>query len=207
MIMTEINDMDLMYKMLQAMGMLRRDSFQRGGAMSFGSRAGQPSFDGQQAMFGGPSFGSAMGGRSSMNGGPAMNGWSMPGNGAMQMGPQGHSMNGHRPGFVRENLLTIIAQAPKGIRAKEIARQAGINQSSVSESLTKLEDDGYIKRQPDPDDKRATLIFLTELGKARASEVQDEQTALFGHLFDSLTADEKAELLRLLNKIIDGHRN
>ncbi|MBB1079179.1 MarR family transcriptional regulator [Limosilactobacillus sp. STM2_1] len=108
----------------------------------------------------------------------------------------------NRQGLIRENLLTIIADASEGIRAKAIAEKAGINQSSVSESLSKLEDDGYIKRTVDPTDKRATLIFLTDLGKARASEIKDQQQKMFGHLFDNLTSSEKEELSRLLDKII-----
>ncbi|MBD5807510.1 MarR family transcriptional regulator [Lactobacillus sp. 0.1XD8-4] len=110
----------------------------------------------------------------------------------------------NRQGLMRENLLTIIADNPTGIRAKKIAEKAGINQSSVSESLSKLEDDGYIKRTVDPTDKRATLIFLTDLGTARANEIKDQQQKMFGHLFDNLTASEKEELSRLLDKIIEG---
>lgn len=107
-----------------------------------------------------------------------------------------------RPGLIRENLLTIIAKNPDGIRAKQVAEKAGINQSSVSESLSKLEGDGYIKRTVDPDDKRATLIFLTELGQARANEIEDQQKEAFDHLFDCLTDEEKQEFARILDKII-----
>lgn len=181
--------------MLQSLAALRTKSFGDAGPQ-FGPAM-------RKFGFGGRGY-SPMGGAQPMSAGPAGN-W----------GADLHMM-GHRPGMgglngfvgrqgrVRENLLTIIAAAPEGIRTKDVAKRAGINQSSTSESLSKLEDDGYIKRTVDPADKRATLIFLTDLGKARANEIKDQQEALFGHLFDNLTADEKTELARLLDKIIDG---
>lgn len=198
--MTELNDMDLMQKLLRALGTLREKAF-TGAGTNFGPRAAFPGSGMKQQEH----FGGGMPGGWSMGGSWPMGGRRMAmAAGPQMMGPRTGMMGHHRQSLIRENLLTIIAEAPAGIRAKEIAQKAGINQSSVSESLSKLADDGYIKRTVDPSDKRATLIFLTELGKARASEVKDEQTALFGHLFDNLSAAEKEELARLLDKIIDG---
>lgn len=204
--MTELNDMNLMNKFLKALGVLRGKSF-AGRKMGFGPQAGFNS-----GMPGGPSMGQSLGPNWGLSGNQQpFGGWSMGSNQRMKMpgagptmGPQSE-MVGNRQSLVRENLLTIIAEKPDGIRAKEIAQRAGINQSSVSESLSKLEDDCYLRRTVDPSDKRATLIFLTDLGKARASEVKEEQAAMFGHLFDSLTTAEKEELARLLDKIINGN--
>lgn len=216
--MTTISDQELIQKMLKSMAALRSKSL---GSASFGPMASgkfrRHGFGGQHKGFSfGPMMRSVHG--SQPNGDqmfPGGNFTSMNSNGSqMEMGAG--PMMDHRglkmvfPGFrsrqglVRENLLTIIAEAPEGIRAKDVAKKAGVNQSSVSESLSKLEDDGYLKRTTDPSDKRATLIFLTDLGKARANEIADQQQEIFGHLFDSLTDDEKVELARLLDKIIDG---
>lgn len=215
--MTEISNMELVQKMMKSMVVLKEKAFggqrpRMGRKFKFTSRgfagpdmaSGQPfGQDGWSAM------GSGQPGRWAMDGGRPnkmdrrfgmMGGW--PGMGPDAMAAR-KAFRG-RPGLVRERLLTIIADAPDGIRAKDVAKQAGINQSSVSESLSKLEDDGYIKRTTDPGDKRATLIFLTDLGQARANEIKDQQQEMFGHLFDNLTADEKAELARLLDKIINN---
>ena len=205
--MTEISNMELIKKMLKSLVILRKSSFAnahqpfQGSMPGFGLGRDGQEFPGRgigpNGMFNDHQFSPRS--RRTMSG-------DRPMNGAFSM------MNGRQPdfsgrqGLVRENLLTIIAAAPEGIRAKQIAAQAGINQSSVSESLGKLEDDGYIRRTTDPTDKRATLIFLTDLGKARASEVEDQQKEMFGHLFDCLTANEKEELGRLLDKIIAGNK-
>ena len=50
-----------------------------------------------------------------------------------------------------------------------------INASTMSEFIGHLESDGYVERNIDPSDKRATLITLTEKGRERAFELQDER--------------------------------
>lgn len=107
-----------------------------------------------------------------------------------------------KPPLSREQLLVIINQYPDGVRQKVVADKVGINQSSASELINKLEATGYIERTIDPDDKRATLLFLTEKGKARAAEVEDERNEIFREIFSVLTEEEKETLSELLDKLL-----
>ena len=95
----------------------------------------------------------------------------------------------------------VLLDHPDGVRQKELADALGIGAPSISEFLTLLEDSHYIDRAADPQDRRATRIFLTEKGRARAYEVRDEHDARVGRLFEALTPEEKKELLRLLEKL------
>lgn len=108
----------------------------------------------------------------------------------------------HKPPFSRERLLILISKHPEGIRQKAIADQLHIGQSSTSEMVDKLESDGYLVRRTDPSDKRATLLFLTELGQARAAEVEDERSEVFKDVFAVLTVEEKQTLSDLLDKLL-----
>ena len=80
--------------------------------------------------------------------------------------------------------------------------KAGIGQSSVSELINKLEDDGYVERKVDPTDKRATLLFLTEKGAARAFEVEDERKEFFATIFSKLSEEEKQTLSDIMDKLL-----
>ena len=115
-------------------------------------------------------------------------------------GPGGHG-HGHRHAFMRERLLGVIAGFEGGVRQKTLTEELRINPSSVSEMISKLQNDGYVMRTVDPDDKRATLIVLTELGEARAAEIADERQARFAGLFSALTEEEKEQLVALLEKL------
>ncbi len=122
----------------------------------------------------------------------------------MMHGPKGHGdeMHKHHRRFPRERILAmILAKGDQGVHQKELAEEMRINPSSISELIDKLEADRYLERTVDPADKRATLITLTDKGKARAYEVIDERTARAEEVFKNLTEDEKQTLLVLLDKI------
>ena len=132
----------------------------------------------------------------------------MHGHGPGPMGMHGHGpmhghghMGMHGHGFGRERALRVIAGFEGGVRQKTLTEELRINPSSVSELITKLQNDGYVKRTVDPEDKRATLITLTELGEARAAELQDEKSEMLGKAFANLTDDEKEQLIALLEKL------
>ena len=101
----------------------------------------------------------------------------------------------------RERILGILLEHEDGLRQKAIAEEMHIGPSSTSEFIDKLEQTGYIERRPDPDDGRATRIYLTEKGKARAYELEDERKERFAFLFTALTDEEKEQLLALLDKL------
>ena len=136
--------------------------------------------------------------------------------------------HGHRsPVLARERILTLLlehetrqddaaeaagpaderAAAEKaetvgaGLRQKQLTEEMRINASTMSEFIGHLETDGYVERNIDPSDKRATLITLTEKGRARAGELQDERKEKLDQLFSPLTEEEQKELFRLLNKL------
>lgn len=106
-----------------------------------------------------------------------------------------------RPFFVRERLLVIADSYDGGVRQKTLVDELDISPAAVSELVSKLEKDKYVNREVDPDDKRATLIKLTELGKARAAELADERNERFSKAFTALSAKEKDQLLKLLEKL------
>ena len=51
-----------------------------------------------------------------------------------------------------------------GIRATELARLSGRHKQIVGRIVDELEELGYVERRPDPQDRRAKLIFPTERG-------------------------------------------
>ena len=122
-------------------------------------------------------------------------------------GPCGHGPHGpHDPkrmqAFAQARLLSLLTEYENGIRQKVLADEMRINPSSTSELISKLESEGYVARTVDPDDKRATLIALTEVGRARAYEMEDERNEKFAKVFEPLTAKEKEQLLKLLEKLV-----
>ena len=82
-----------------------------------------------------------------------------------------------------------------------------IRPQSLSELLMKLENDGFIIRIKNEQDKRETLVSLTDKGKQRSKEfeaLRKEQAAKF---LAPLTHNEREKLLNLLIKLIKIEEN
>jgi DNA-binding MarR family transcriptional regulator len=51
-----------------------------------------------------------------------------------------------------------------GVRATELARLSGRHKQIIGRLIDELEELGYVERRPDPQDRRAKLIFPTDRG-------------------------------------------
>ncbi|WP_329369913.1 MarR family winged helix-turn-helix transcriptional regulator [Streptomyces sp. NBC_01483] len=62
--------------------------------------------------------------------------------------------------------------APEGATVTDLAAHLGVTKQAASQLVDELVRKGYVERRPHPDDARARLIVLTELGWActRAAE-------------------------------------
>ena len=105
--------------------------------------------------------------------------------------------------------MTILEldEEGNGIRQKEIAAAVGIHAPALSEQIDRLEADRYLERRANPEDKRSTLIVLTEKGKARANEVLDERRQAAEFFCAGLTEEEQDTLLQLLDKLLSSQND
>jgi DNA-binding MarR family transcriptional regulator len=89
----------------------------------------------------------------------------------------------------------------EGIRLTELASLAGITKQSAGELVDDLVGLGYVERIPDPADRRAKLICLTERGR----EVQRIGFGLFAAIEERWAArygpERFAELRELLEEV------
>jgi DNA-binding MarR family transcriptional regulator len=89
-----------------------------------------------------------------------------------------------------------------GTRLSTIAARANITPQAVGELVDDLERLGYVVRLPDPDDRRAKRIVLTDRGRESVAAALDTIATLEAELEDLLGSDEVAELHDSLSRII-----
>ena len=53
----------------------------------------------------------------------------------------------------------------EGIQVSELTKLARVRKQTMAQAVEELEALGYVERRPDPRDRRARLVFLTERGK------------------------------------------
>jgi DNA-binding MarR family transcriptional regulator len=90
-----------------------------------------------------------------------------------------------------------------GVRSSELAQRLRIAPRSATEVVDALEAKGLVARTPDPGDRRAVLVALTDRGRTLADEVRRARGAESEKLFDRLTSTDRAHLARILRTLQD----
>jgi MarR family transcriptional regulator for hemolysin len=101
-------------------------------------------------------------------------------------------------GFI---VLKTTCGAP-GVSQQEIARQLGIDKTTLVQTIDQLEAAGLCERRPDPSDRRARMIFPTDAGRDRVSWAEAVVRDLEVELLEELSDDEAADLRRLLDRLV-----
>ncbi len=82
-----------------------------------------------------------------------------------------------------------------GLRLTDLAARAGITAQSMGELVDELEVKGYVERRPDPGDRRAKRIYLTDRGRKNA-RVAKRATANVEDYLAELLGQQRYHLLR-----------
>ena len=70
------------------------------------------------------------------------------------------------------HLAVFQYPSPRGVRLTRLAARAGMSRQALTYLVRELEDKGYLKRYPDPSDRRASLVDLTERGEAAVRAIR-----------------------------------
>jgi DNA-binding MarR family transcriptional regulator len=96
----------------------------------------------------------------------------------------------------------IVVLARHGtMRLSELAEHLRIVARSATEVVDDLQERGLVERLPDPRDRRATLVRLTERGTEVATAIRATRFAEAESFFSTLTPADRAELNRILRTL------
>jgi DNA-binding MarR family transcriptional regulator len=88
-----------------------------------------------------------------------------------------------------------------GVRSKELAEHLRIAPRSATEVVDALEAKGLVSRSPDPTDRRAALVALTDRGRDLSEEVRRLRGVESEKLFGQLSRADRSDLARILGKL------
>jgi DNA-binding MarR family transcriptional regulator len=91
--------------------------------------------------------------------------------------------------------------APYQLRPTEFASALMLTSSGTTKRLDRLEQAGLITRSPDPEDRRAILITLTDAGRELIDAATEAHLANERSLLGTLTEAEQRRLADLLRKL------
>lgn len=103
-------------------------------------------------------------------------------------------------------LLTTLSEIPgRRMRMTELAEQAKITRSRLSHAVTRLEKNGWLRREECPSDRRGQMAVLTDEGyEFLVRTAPGHVTAVRAAIFDRLTEDQVRQLGEISGVIAEG---
>jgi DNA-binding MarR family transcriptional regulator len=100
-------------------------------------------------------------------------------------------------------VLRTIASNGHPLRLSELAAQLGIVPRSATSVVDDLESAGLVARHPDPHDRRATLVDLTDTGRQILTTLREKRREVMAAQLSRLTPEEQQTLAALLQRLAD----
>jgi len=88
-----------------------------------------------------------------------------------------------------------------GLSQSELAERLWMEKAPLGTLLDKLEIAGLIERRSAPNDRRVRLVYVTAKAEPLLPLIEQQVNQLRDHALQGLSADEQAELGRLLSKV------
>ncbi|MFD1212046.1 MarR family winged helix-turn-helix transcriptional regulator [Arthrobacter sp. GCM10027362] len=88
------------------------------------------------------------------------------------------------------------------LRLGELSERLHIVPRSATEVVDGLQQRGWCMREPDPADRRATVVSLTEAGRSLAEAIRAAQQEQARNYFAVLGEGERAQLAAILDRLV-----
>ena len=100
-------------------------------------------------------------------------------------------------------VLRTLGGAEQPLRLSELAARLGIVPRSATSVVDDLEAAGLVARQPDPNDRRATLVTLTPAGTQILTTLRHNRREAMATQLTRLTPQEQSTLIHLLTRLAE----
>ncbi|SHL95416.1 MarR family winged helix-turn-helix transcriptional regulator [Actinacidiphila paucisporea] len=103
-------------------------------------------------------------------------------------------------------LLSTLSEAPgRKMRMTELAEQAKITRSRLSHAVSRLEGNGWVRRENCPTDRRGQVCVLTDAGHTELVRIAPGHVAAVrAAIFDRLTAEQSRRLGEISRLVAEG---
>ncbi|GIM46799.1 MarR family transcriptional regulator [Collibacillus ludicampi] len=99
------------------------------------------------------------------------------------------------------SLLSVLADAPDGMKMTDLGKLLMVTKANMTGMIDRLERDGYVKRVPDPNDRRVTYVVLLEKGRAFLADIKKPKEDFMHEVFSSFSTDEKIQFHHMLERM------
>lgn len=92
----------------------------------------------------------------------------------------------------------------EGLTQQEMADRLQADKAAVARTLAQLEDQGYVRRESDPADKRVTRVYLTDKSRALQGDLERAVERVIARLKENLAAGTQDIIKDQLTSMLDS---
>lgn len=101
----------------------------------------------------------------------------------------------------------LLIYSSPGINQLELGKMKNVGKASVTKALKILEEDGFIMRVTDENDKRNTLCYVSEEGEAIVENLIRVKSNAENDMFIDFSEKDKQQLFSYLIKLLKNSEN
>ena len=105
------------------------------------------------------------------------------------------------------SILTVLAHLDGPERMKSLAEKLGRDATTVSRQVARLEEAGFVKRSPCPEDGRATLVAISKAGVKLVARTLPLTLALRGRAMNGISEKDSQALVKALRQMLANLRD
>lgn len=104
------------------------------------------------------------------------------------------------------DLLATLRRAgpPYRLAPRDLAARTLKTSGTITSRVDRLEEDGFVARGPDPDDRRGVLVQLTPAGNAALESAVPSHLSLQEEILTGLQPREREQLATLLRRLLSA---
>jgi DNA-binding MarR family transcriptional regulator len=121
----------------------------------------------------------------------------------MTLGRLNRRVRQHGPQTLTSSQASTLAsvEALGPVRLGDLAAHEGVSAPTQSRLVASLEAQALIRRTPDVDDRRATLLEITPEGRHQLEQLRTERSAFLVEQLGALTSAQRAALVTALDAL------
>jgi DNA-binding MarR family transcriptional regulator len=102
--------------------------------------------------------------------------------------------------------LLNLGHSPEPLRMSDIAQRLILSPGGTTKVIDRLEEMGCVERSPDPEDRRATLVALTDAGRDAIDRNRAVIDAELKEIWAGHVTEEEAEVIvTVMDRVIHAH--
>lgn len=98
-------------------------------------------------------------------------------------------------------LLGFLAMSDGVVYAGDIARRMDVSTARIAAMLNRMEKNGFIRREPAPEDARKTVVKLTDQGRCWIQQTREQALTRAELLLERVGPEDVWEFIRLSKEI------